>query len=360
MSGSLALADPQRQAPPAVRVASLVHCFQVLEKGEGLREGLRSFFRPKYRTVRAVDGISLTIAPGEIVGFLGPNGAGKTTTLKVLAGLLTPTSGVVSVLGHQPWRRAPAYLRRVSMVMGQKQQLWWDLPAIETLRLNQAIYEVPESEFRRSLGELTDLLAAGPLLTVPVRKLSLGERMKCELLAALIHRPALVLLDEPTIGLDIVMQRRVRDFIGDYNRRSGATVILTSHYLEDVRQLCERVVVIDRGKLVYDGALAQLGGEAAAARLITVQVDSPVARERFERFGDVLEFDPLKAVLRVPQAEVSGRAARLLAELPVVDLAVSEVPLEDVVHSIFAGDGSPVAAAVVDGEAAAARPPAGS
>src|SRR5580692_3263083 len=241
-----------------IRVRALRKRFDVYERSPGIAAALRSLVRRQTRPVMAVDGIDLDIASGERVGFLGPNGAGKTTTLKVLAGLLHPTSGEVRVDGHEPRRREDAFLKKIMLVLGQKQQLLWDLPPSETFELNRAVYDVPRAQYQATLKELTELLDLGDLAKKPARTLSLGERMKCELAAALIHRPKLLFLDEPTIGLDVSMQAVVRSFVKRYNERHGATLLLTSHYMDDVAHLCPRVIVIDRGKLVYDGALDAL------------------------------------------------------------------------------------------------------
>ncbi|MGZ5959230.1 MAG: ABC transporter ATP-binding protein, partial [Myxococcaceae bacterium] len=259
-----------------VSVQALRKHYTVHKRPPGLRAALGSLFRRVPTVVKAVDGISFEIGRGERVGFLGPNGAGKTTTLKVLAGLLHPSSGEVRVDGHVPQRREDAFLKKITLVMGQKQQLLWDLPPSETFALNRAIYEVPEAEFRRTLTELTELLELGDLVNKPTRTLSLGERMKCELAASLIHRPQVLFLDEPTIGLDVSMQVVIRDFIKTYNERTGATLILTSHYMDDVAALCPRVLVIDRGKLFYDGSLTALAAQIRSDKRIVLRLDQPV------------------------------------------------------------------------------------
>ncbi|OGD10261.1 ABC transporter, partial [Candidatus Amesbacteria bacterium RIFOXYB1_FULL_44_23] len=238
-----------------ISVSGLKKYYKVHQKEPGLSGSIKSLFNRKYYDVKAVDDVSFEIAEGELVGFIGPNGAGKTTTLKVLSGLLYPTSGLVSVLGYTPWDRKPAFQKQFSLVMGQKNQLWWDLPAIESFILNKEIYEVPDDKYKKTLDELVELLEVGEFLKVQVRKLSLGQRMKMELIAALIHSPKILFLDEPTIGLDVVMQKKMRDFIKQYNRKYQSTIILTSHYMDDVKELCERVVIIDHGKLIFDGKL---------------------------------------------------------------------------------------------------------
>jgi ABC-2 type transport system ATP-binding protein len=321
--------------PPAVSVRHLSKYYRVHKKDPGLWGSLKSFVRRETYDVKAVDDVSFQIEPGELVGFLGPNGAGKTTTLKVLSGLLYPTAGEVSVLGFRPWRRQRAFQRQFSLVMGQKNQLWWDLPALDSFLLNREIYEIPRAQFDEALGELTGALDLGSLLRVQVRKLSLGERMKCELAAALLHRPAVLFLDEPTIGLDVVMQKKIREFVLDYNRRRRATILLTSHYMEDVEALCERVIIIDRGKVVYDGKLEEIVRRHVDRKTLAVTFLEPVSREALEGIGEVLEFESQKATVCVPRAEASGRAARLLNEFPVADLNIEEPPVDDVIRHIF-------------------------
>jgi len=324
----------------AIVVTGLTKTFRVHEKEPGLLGSVRGLFRRKYRDVPAVAGVSFRIDRGELVGFLGPNGAGKTTTVKMLAGVLYPTSGSASVLGHVPWHRQAAFLRRISLVLGQKNQLWWDLPPIESFRLQQAIYEIEEPVFRKRLAELVDLLDLTPLLDVQVRKLSLGERMKCELAAALLHGPEVLFLDEPTLGLDVVMQKRMRAFIREYQRRHGATIILTSHYMDDVAELCSRVIVIDAGRVIYDGGLDELVRRHADYKTLTVSFASAVGRSALQDIGEVVSYDPHKATLRVSRDRVSSCAARLLDAFPVVDLAIQEADLADIVREVFANDGT--------------------
>jgi len=295
---------------------------------------LQSLVRRRMEQVKAVDGISFDVAPGEIVGFLGPNGAGKTTTLKMLSGLLYPTAGEINVLGHIPSKREKAYLRQITLVMGQRAQLVWDIPAIDSFELNRAIYRIPQADYRRTLDELTDLLELKPLLNKPVRNLSLGERMKCEIAAALLHRPQVLFLDEPTIGLDVTMQRRIRTFIGEYNRRFGATVLLTSHYMADVEALCRRVVVIHHGKLLYDGELSGLVQRFSAHKTIVVQLED--CRTDLYTYGEVVTCEDGYVTLRVPKAETARITERLLADLPVIDLTVEDPPIEEVIEQVFA------------------------
>ncbi|HET9036282.1 MAG TPA: ATP-binding cassette domain-containing protein [Myxococcaceae bacterium] len=319
-----------------VSVQALRKHYTVHKRPPGLKAALGSLFRRIPTVVKAVDGISFDISRGDRVGFLGPNGAGKTTTLKVLAGLLHPSSGEVRVDGHVPQRREDAFLKKITLVMGQKQQLLWDLPPSETFALNRAIYEVPEPEFRRTIAELTELLELGDLVNKPTRTLSLGERMKCELAASLIHRPQVLFLDEPTIGLDVSMQVVIRDFIKAYNERTGATLILTSHYMDDVAALCPRVVVIDRGLLSYDGALDELVRRIRPEKRLVLRLDGPVDRAALEAVGRVVSTDAAGVVLQVAQDAVNPAVSRALATLPVHDLTVENAPLEEVMSELFA------------------------
>lgn len=320
---------------PQILIDHLRKYYQVHQKDPGLMGSLRSFVVRRYTDVKAVDDLSFAIEPGEIVGFLGPNGAGKTTTLKVLSGLLYPTGGDVRVLGFSPQERRADFLKRITLVMGQKQQLNWDLPAVETFLVNQAIYELPDAQYNETLAELSELLDLGPLLKKQVRKLSLGERMKCELAAALLHRPQVLFLDEPTIGLDVTMQTRIRQFIAEYNRRHQATVILTSHYMADVTALCKRVVVINQGKLLYDGDLDALAARLAPHKLVRVEMATPPDGLRFEQYGEVISREGQAVELLVPRAETSQVAARMLAELAIADVTIEDPPIEDVISRVF-------------------------
>ncbi|MCC6727850.1 MAG: ATP-binding cassette domain-containing protein [Chthonomonadales bacterium] len=321
----------------AIRVDDLSKTYRVTDREAGVGASLKSLFRRRYREVHAVQGVTFRVEPGEIVGFLGPNGAGKTTTLKVLSGLLHPTGGEATVLGHVPWRRERDLLRNLSLVMGNRNQLVWDIPAMESFLVNQAIYEIPEARFRATLDELVELLDLEPLLRKPVRGLSLGERMKCELAAALLHRPSVVFLDEPTLGVDLTMQTRIRRFVADHNRLHGATVILTSHYMADVTALCKRVIVIHHGHLLYDGPLGALAARIAPFKLVRLDVDREEAAADAERYGEVLSREGPKVVLRVRRPEASAIVSRLLADLPVVDLTVEDPPIEEVIDQVFQG-----------------------
>jgi ABC-2 type transport system ATP-binding protein len=318
-----------------ISVRDLRKHYQVHKRPPGLLAAARSLFRRTYTLVKAVDGISFEIAPGERVGFLGPNGAGKTTTLKVLSGLLHPTSGEALVDGHVPYRREHAFLRKIMLVMGQKQQLLWDLPPSETFELNRAIYDVPRAQFRETVKELTELLELGDLVDKPTRQLSLGERMKCELAASLIHRPRVLFLDEPTIGLDVSMQAVIRTFIREYNVRYGATLILTSHYMDDVAALCPRVIVIDKGKLSYDGGLDDLVRRISPEKRVVLQLDGDVPLQTLEALGKIVESKPRQAVLQVSQDVLNATVTRALATLPVRDLTVENAPLEEVMSELF-------------------------
>lgn len=321
----------------AVQVKNLVKYYQVHQKEPGLLESIRSLINRRYEDVKAVDNISFQINDGELVGFIGPNGAGKTTTLKILSGLLYPTSGFVSVLGSTPWQRKADYLKQMSLVMGQKNQLWWDLPAMETFILNREIYEIPQEEFKQTLAELTDLLEVGGILKVQVRKLSLGQRMKCELIAALLHRPKVLFLDEPTIGLDVVMQKRMRDFIEEYNRRYKATILLTSHYMEDVKELCRRVLVINQGRILFDGALAEIVDRYADHKRLEVIFAKDIDPKKLETVGEVRKFSFPRAVISVSRKDASMAAAKLLETFPVKDLNIEEPRIEDIIRELFSG-----------------------
>ena len=319
----------------AIQVAGLRKSYSVHERSAGLFASLRSLVKRHTREVKAVDDISFAVQPGEIVGFLGPNGAGKTTTLKMLSGLLHPTDGTVDVLGHVPWKREKPYLRQITLVMGNRNQLQWDIPAVDSFELNRAIYRVPRDEFRRTLDELTDLLELGSLVNKPVRQLSLGERMKCELAASLLHRPQILFLDEPTLGLDVTMQRRIRGFIAEYNRRHGATVLLTSHYMLDVQALCRRVIVIHHGRLLFDGLLGDLVRRFSPHKTIVVELAEGTAD--LSHFGDVVSAEEGRVTLRVPKSETARVTERLLASVPIADLTVEDPPIEEVIEQVFSG-----------------------
>jgi ABC-2 type transport system ATP-binding protein len=318
----------------------LTRVFVTYRKREGLLGSLRSFVRRETTAKVAVDGVSFSVNRGELVGFLGPNGAGKTTTLKLLSGILHPTSGSATVLGHVPWRRESPFQRRISIVMGQKNQLWWDLPAQDSFLLNRDIYQIPERAFRARLGELTELFQLTDLTGQPLRKLSLGERMKCELVGSLLHSPEVLFLDEPTIGLDVVTQKRLREFIGEYGRRTGVTTILTSHYMRDIEELCDRAIIIDRGRIMYDGQLRELVERHATHKVVKVRFERPVAAATLERFGEVARATDLQTALRVPRGRVPVVAAELLRQLPVEDIAIEETTAEEVIRQLFLDAGA--------------------
>ena len=319
-----------------IEVRALKKHYQVHKRPPGIASAVRSLFKRTYETVRAVDGIELSVKAGERVGFLGPNGAGKTTTLKVLSGLLYPSEGGVAVEGHVPQHREPEFLKKIMLVMGQKQQLMWDLPPNETFELNRAIFEVPRDLYLQRLKSLTDLLELGDLIQKPTRQLSLGERMKCELAAALIHGPKVLFLDEPTIGLDVSMQVSMRDFIRRYNEQFGATLMLTSHYMDDVAALCPRVIVIDKGQLSFDGKLEDLVQKIRPEKQIRFRFSRPVPREAIEALGTVVSFEAAEAKIRLPYDRVNESVGRALASLPVQDLNVENPPLEEVMSELFA------------------------
>lgn len=293
------------------------------------------FFRRQWRNVDAVKDVSFRIAPGEVVGFLGANGAGKTTTLKMLSGLIHPSSGSVQVAGFEPFQRNAAFLRAITLMMGQKEQLIWDLPALDALRINAAVYEIPDKVFAHRRDELTELLGLAGKLDQPIRKLSLGERMKCELMAALLHQPRVLFLDEPTLGLDVNAQTAIRDFLREYNRRTNATLLLTSHYMADITALCSRVLLIHEGRLIYDGGLTGLVEQFAPYREVRLALKHPVALAELAPFGEVAEHGPSQVRLLVARPRLTETVARLLATLPLEDLTVTEPPIEEVIGRVF-------------------------
>jgi ABC-2 type transport system ATP-binding protein len=319
---------------PVVHIKDLRKVYVVSHQEAGARATMQSLVRRHKLEIAAVDGISFDLEPGEVVGFLGPNGAGKTTTLKMLSGLLHPTSGEATVLGYVPWKREKSFLKNITLVMGQRQQLVWDIPALSTFELNRAIYRIPVEDYRHMVAELSELLELEPLLHKPVRNLSLGERMKCEISAALLHRPNVVFLDEPTIGLDVTMQHRIRSFIAEYNRRFGATVLLTSHYMADVEALCKRVVVIHHGKLLFDGQLVELVQKFTEHKTIVVQIGD--CQNDLASYGEIISCEGGRFTLRVPRDETAHVTERILADLPVIDLLVEDPPIEEVIERVLA------------------------
>ncbi|CAN5906858.1 ATP-binding cassette domain-containing protein [soil metagenome] len=315
-----------------IRAQDLRKHFKVHKRPPGFGAALKSLVSRKYETVKAVDGVSFTIERGERVGFLGPNGAGKTTTLKVLSGLLHPTSGSVEVAGHQPSKRQPAFLEAITLVMGQKSQLIWDLPPSETYAMNRAVFQVPQQQFQQTLAELTGLLDLGPIMDKPTRQLSLGERMKCELAAALLHRPTTLFLDEPTIGLDVSMQVAIRDFIRGYNQKNEATVLLTSHYMDDVVALCPRIIVIDQGVIIHDGDLRQMIKKLDPNKRVSFTVDESAD---ISKLGEVMVRDGKRVTLKVTESDLPNVIGHLLGTLKAADLAIEDPPLEDVLRQMF-------------------------
>ena len=319
----------------AIIVDGLVKDFEVTEREPGLTGAFKSLISPKKKIINALKGVSFAIQPGELVGFIGPNGAGKTTTLKTLSGLLYPTAGFVEVLEFDPWKRNPEFLKQISLVMGQKNQLWWDLPAIETFELNRAIYDIPTRSYNENLKELTELLDVEKLLNTPVRKLSLGQRMRMELVAALIHKPKVLFLDEPTIGLDIIAQQKVRDFIYDYNRKYNATVLLTSHNMGDLTNLARRVIIINDGKILYDGAFEDLIMQYAKEKIIKATLSNENNISNLEKIGKIKKLSFPEVVLSVPRSAAAVAASELLQNFPVDDLTIEEIPIEEIIRKAF-------------------------
>lgn len=320
---------------PVISVKNLQKYYRIHEKEPGLKGSVKSFFKREYRNAKAVDDISFAIEQGELIGFIGQNGAGKTTTLKVLSGLLYPTGGEVSVLGYKPWDRKPEFQKQFSLVMGQKNQLWWDLPAIETFNLNKEIYEVPDAQYKKTLDALVELLDVKDILKVQVRKLSLGQRMKCELIAALLHNPKVLFLDEPTIGLDVVMQKTMRDFIKQYNREFNSTIILTSHYMEDVKELCKRIIIIDHGKIYFDGLLQEVIDKYARNKILTVVFEGNIKEKDLEEIGEVKEIEGPLAKIVVPRKETAQRSIKLFQKFKVDDINIEEPPIEAIIREVF-------------------------
>jgi len=323
---------------PAIEVAQLTKSFRTYKKQPGFRGAVRGLFKRQYDQTIAVKDVSFTVEEGELVGFLGPNGAGKTTTLKMLAGLLYPTQGTARVLGYVPWERDDGYRRQFALLLGQKNQLWWDLPARESLDLNAKIYGIEPKQFEQTVTEMTELLAVGDKLNVSVRELSLGERMKMELIASLLHRPKVLFLDEPTIGLDVVSQKTVREFLRQYNERHKTTILLTSHYMQDIQALCRRVIIIDHGTIFFDGQLSDVLDRFADFKLITIhwEGEANCSTEHLGKYGEVVEQHRGSVQLKVKRDRVIPVCKALLDEVPVSDIDIQEVPIEDVIRRIFA------------------------
>ena len=318
-----------------INAKELSKIYRISEKQPGLAGTLRHLLQRKHREITAVNQVSFSIEPGEIVGFLGPNGAGKTTTLKMLTGLIHPSSGELSVAGHKPWQRKARFLGQITLVMGNRQQLLWDLPALDSLKVNAAVYGIPEKEAQRRINELAEMLELGEELLRPLRKLSLGQRMKTELLAALLHQPAVLFLDEPTLGLDVNAQVRVREFLADYNKRTGATMLLTSHYMGDITTLCPRVLLIHQGELFHDGSLSELTQKLAPCSQVRMELSEIHSVEDFCGYGDIHSLKGHQVQLLIPRAELSERVAALLNRFEVVDLEVSAPPIEELIGGLF-------------------------
>ena len=323
-------------SPETIVVESLSKTYQVPEREGGFGAAVGSFFKRKYKDVKAVQNVDFKIAQGQVVGFLGPNGAGKTTTLKMLSGLLHPTGGTANVLGFTPWELKPEYLRSMTLVMGQRNRLSWDIPAADSFLLNQAIYRIPDDEYQATYKELDEMLELSPLMKKPVRNLSLGERMKCEIAAGLLHRPKVLFLDEPTIGLDITGQARIREFLREYNRRTGATILLTSHYMADVTALCERIIIIHHGQLKYDGGISDLSRKVAPFKLIGVRLAESNSHS-LSKYGTPVHNmeDSEKEYIQVKAEDVTRITSGLLADLPIHDITITDPPIEDVIEQAF-------------------------
>ena len=321
-----------------IEVSGLTKAFRTYKKQPGFTGAVKGLFHRKYEQTIAVKDVSFTVEPGELVGFLGPNGAGKTTTLKMLSGLLYPTSGSARVLGYVPWERDDGYRRQFALLLGQKNQLWWDQPARESLDLNAKIYGIPAVSFERTVAEMSELLAVKDKLNVMVRELSLGERMKMELIASLLHQPKVLFLDEPTIGLDVVSQKTVREFLREYNVRQKTTILLTSHYMADIQELCRRVIIIDRGTIFFDGRLSEVLDRFADFKVVTIQCDGADScpAGTLSKYGEVVEKTAASIKLKVKRDRVIPVCKMLLDELPVSDIDIEEVPIEDVIRQIFA------------------------
>jgi ABC-2 type transport system ATP-binding protein len=320
---------------PIIQVKNLSKNYEYWKKQPGILASVKGLFYRKKLFAEAVKNISFEIQQGELVGFLGPNGAGKTTTLKILSGILYPTSGEARILNYVPWQRNPNLQKQFALVMGQKYQLWWDLPAMESFILNKEIYGLSQKEFSRRLDELSELLDVKDILNIQTRKLSLGQRMKCELIAALLHKPKILFLDEPTIGLDVISQKKIRDFIARYNREEKTTIILTSHYMEDIKELCKRVVIIDLGKIIYDGELDQLIKKYADYKELKITFEKPIERNKIEKFGKIVKFNQDSVILSAPRKKIAKIASEILNFFPVDDILIDEPNIAEVTRKIF-------------------------
>jgi ABC-2 type transport system ATP-binding protein len=319
----------------AIEVKGLSKTFQIYKKPQGLMNSFKSLIHREYQNIQAVNDISFSIQPGELVGFIGPNGAGKTTTLKMLSGLVHPTNGEISVLDFKPFQRKREFLKSITLVMGQKNQLWWDLPAIDTFELNKEIYEIPNAQYHETLDELIEMLNLQPILNQFVRNMSLGQRMKCELCASLLHKPKVLFLDEPTIGLDVVMQSKIRTFIKDCNKKNNATVILTSHYMEDVKEICDRIIMIHSGKILYDGKLEEMIAKYATTKTLELVFKDNVKKSELSKFGEVIKYALPKVVIKVPREDSSKIASQILTHYAVDDLNINEPGLDEFVRGLY-------------------------
>jgi ABC-2 type transport system ATP-binding protein len=337
-----AVPTTDRNLMALIEIEKLSKHYQVYQKKEGLMASVRGLFHREYRQVVALDAIDLQVEKGEFVAFLGPNGAGKTTTLKLLSGVIHPTSGQCRVMGYVPWQRANAYRRRFALVMGQKNQLWWDLPAQESFRLHQHIYQIPDAEFNETKNELVDLLGLAKLLRQPVRELSLGERMKMELTAALLHRPEILFLDEPTIGLDVVAQHNIQQFLKHYQQVRGITILLTSHYMKDIEALCQRVVIINAGQIQFDGSLENIVDQFHREKILSLRMTNVEDWESLRAFGEIIRLQPPQVQLRVSRPRVTTALAEILGRYSVEDIAVSDPPLEEIFAHLFSGGTGPI------------------
>ena len=325
---------------PIIKVENLSRSYEYYKKQHGLKASLKALFQRKKMYVKAIEKISFNIDEGELVGFLGPNGAGKTTTLKILSGILHPTDGKARVLDYEPWKRQKEYQKQFALVMGQKNQLWPDLPAMDSFVLNKEIYGLSDKEFKKNLDELVDVLDIKDALDIQVRKLSLGQKMKCELVAALLHQPKVLFLDEPTIGLDVVAQKNIRDFIKKYNKEKKTTVLLTSHYMEDISQLCKRIIIINLGKILYDGQLDDLIKKYSPYKLLNITFnDNGVKRREIEKYGLVDKFNQFNVTFKIDRAKIKETAIAVLSsDLPVDDILIDEADIDDVIRKIFSGN----------------------
>ncbi|MFK7765815.1 MAG: ATP-binding cassette domain-containing protein [Mariniblastus sp.] len=320
---------------PTIEIKNLSKTYRVYQKQEGMFASIKGLFHREYREVHAVNNIDLTVEQGEFVAFLGPNGAGKTTTLKLLSGVINPDGGSATVMGHVPWERENEYRRRFALVMGQKNQLWWDLPAMESFRLNQHIYQVPKQEFENTRDELCEMLDVTRLLGRPVRELSLGERMKMELIAALLHKPEVLFLDEPTIGLDVVAQHKIQKFLKEYQQEQKNTILLTSHYMKDIEALCKRVVIIANGSIYHDGSLEDIVDQFSGDKIVTLQLSDVRSLDSLATLPNVMEIEPPKIKFRVERDEVGKVLSQILSAHRVDDIVVEDPPLEEVISNVF-------------------------